>query len=83
MDMKDIQVTEDKEILAQARSERNVTQQVLACKLNMLQNGLSMNLSRPRMSLGMFTKILNALEYDVVVVDRRTGEAEWKVGVKE
>ena len=30
----------------------------------------------------MFAKILDALDYDVVVVNRETGEAEWQLYVE-
>lgn len=73
----------DKEILKVARAERGVTQVVLADKLGMLQHSLSANMTRQRMSLGMFTKILEALDFDVVVVDRETGDIRWKVEVEE
>ena len=73
----------DKEILKTARAERGVTQVVLADRLGMLQTALSANMMRQRMSLGMFTKILDAMDYDVVVVDRKSGKETWKVEVEK
>ena len=66
-------------ILQLARQERNLTQGVLADRMNMKRNSLCQNLSRPRISLEMFGRIMNAMEYDIVIVDRTTGEAAWKL----
>lgn len=69
-------------ILKKAQRSRNVTQGMLAEELGMKQNSLCQNMSRPRMSLGMFSKILDALDYDVVVVDRETGNAMWRLEIE-
>lgn len=73
----------DRDILKEARSLRGLTQTVLADQLGMKQNALSAYLLRSRMSVDGFTKILDALEYDVVVIDRRSGETMWKVEVEK
>lgn len=69
----------DKVILKQAVKERKVTQGHVAEKLGMKSNALSANMKRDRMSLDMFMRILNALDYDVAVIDRQTGEPVWIV----
>ena len=65
--------------LRKAQRSRNVTQAELADTLGVKQNTLSGNMNRSRMSLGMFGRILTVLDYDVVIVDRETGEAMWKL----
>lgn len=82
MDEKRIPIRVDKSILKLAQRSRHVTQEVIANTLNMKRSSLCQNMSRPRMSLGMFAKILDALDYDVVVVNRETGEAEWQLYVE-
>lgn len=72
----------DRDVLKLAQKTRGVTQLALAEKLNMKQNSLSQNMSRSRMSLGMFGRILNALGYDIVVVDRDSGEPMCKLYVE-
>ena len=74
---------EDRKILKESRSERGITQDVLAERLHMLRNGLSQNMTRQRISLGMFVKILDAMDYDVVVIDRTSGESKWRVRPEE
>lgn len=79
--MKKNVVTEltDKMILKAAQKTRSVTQSVLGGRIGMSQNALSQNMNRSRMSLDMFSRILHAMDYDVVVVDRTTGEPVWKL----
>ena len=77
-----IQVRLDKDILRSARKKRGITQVELAEKIGIKQNSLSQSMSRPRMSLGMFAKILDVLGYDVIVVDRESGEASWQLYVE-
>lgn len=73
----------DRSILKSAQRSRKVTQDVIAERIGIKRNSLCQNMSRPRMSLGMFAKILSALDYDVVVVDRQTGEEKWMLFVPE
>jgi len=70
---------DNKEILRAAMRERNMTQMKLADHLGMLQSSVSGNLNRPRMGLDVFIKILDAMDYDVVVVDRASREVMWQV----
>lgn len=81
--MANIQIRElqDKEILKKAQKGRNVTQTMLAGRIGVSQNALSQSMNRPRMSLEMFSKILDALDYDVVITDRETGDVMWKLEV--
>ena len=79
--MTSIEEMEDKKILFAAMHERGAKQTQLAHKLGMQQASLSGNMNRTRIGLEVFTKILNALEYDVVVTDRATGENVWKVKI--
>ena len=74
---------EDTEILRNAIKERGVLQSDLADKLGVLQSTISMHLNRKRIGLDVFRSILDAIDYDVVIVDRNTGEAVWKVDQKK
>ena len=69
-------------IMRSAMKKRSITQVDLADKLGVLQSSLSGSINRKRLSLEVFCRILNAMEYDVVVVDRKTEEPVWKVAVK-
>lgn len=66
-------------ILKEAMAERGATQTALAKKLGMSQNNLSGIVNRVRPSVSAFKDVLDKLEYDVVIVDRRTGELVWKI----
>ena len=70
------------DILKHAIQERGTTQSDVADKLGMYQSGLSGLINRPKMTMYGFCTVLNAMEYDVAVVDRNTGEIMWKVAVK-
>ena len=74
---------EDTEILRNAIKERGVLQSDLADKLGVLQSTISMHLNRKRIGLDVFRSILDVIDYDVVIVDRNTGEAVWKVDQKK
>lgn len=82
MDGKEIVGMTHKGILKMARQERKLTQEALANRMDMKRNSMCQNLSRPRISLDMFTRILSAMDYDVMIVDRKTGEAKWKLDVR-
>lgn len=69
----------DKTILRKAQRNRNVTQAVIADRIGMKLSALSGNMNRNRMSLVMFSRILAALDYDVVIQDRETGEVVYKL----
>ena len=79
---KEAVVKEDVMILREAMKARGITQVVLADKLGVLQSSLSGSLNRKRSSMEVFCRLLNAMDYDVAVVDRETGEVVWKVAVK-
>lgn len=71
------------EILQSARKDRGITQVVLAERLGITQGTLSALLSRPHPSLNGFVKVLDAMDYEVAVIDRKTGENKWTVGIDE
>lgn len=72
----------NRDIMKLAQKTRCVTQAELANKIGIRQSSMSGNLNRSRMSLDTFEKVLDALEYDIVVVDRNTGEPMWKLYVE-
>lgn len=78
----EIQCEDSKEILRLAIKERGMTQVEVADKLGMYQSGLSGLINRSKMTMYGFGTILDAMGYDVAVVDRETGEVVWKVAVK-
>lgn len=82
MEEKRIPIRMDREILKQAQKSRHINQADLANAIGVRQSTMSGHMNRTRMSLGMFAKILDALDYDVVVVNRETGDAEWQVYVE-
>ena len=79
---KEIQGMDSGMILKNAMKSRSMMQIDLADKLGVLQSSISGNINRKRMSLEVFNTMLNAMDYDVAVVDRETGEVMWKVAVK-
>ena len=68
-------------VLRAAMKERGLTQTVLAGQLGTAQNSLSNSINRMRMSVQVLKELLDAMEYDLVVVDRRTGEQKWRIDV--
>lgn len=82
MEEKRVPVKFDRDIIKVARKARGMTQDVIAGRLGVKQNALSQGVNRSRMSLWMFSRVLNVLGYDVVVVDRDTGEPMWKLYVE-
>lgn len=78
----EVPVMEEGAILKASIKERGITQIELADRIGIRQSTLSDNINRRRMSLKVFGEVLNAMEYDVAVVDRSTGEIMWKVDVK-
>ena len=79
---KKIPIKFDRDIIRVARKERGTTQETIAGKLGIKQNALSQGVNRSRMSLWMFSRVLNALDYDIVVIDRETGEPMWQLYVE-
>ena len=76
---KEVTTVRDADILRMALKERNMKQMDLADKLGVLQSTISGNLNRPRLGLEVFNSMLDAMDYDVAVVDRTTGEVRWIV----
>ena len=79
MGKKEIEKADEKEIMFGAMHERGAKQAEMAEKLGLKQPSLSGNMNRSRTSLEFFVKFLDALDYDVVIVDRNSGEMAWKV----
>ena len=75
----DLEEMRSGDVLRTAMRERNVRQTDLGARLGMQQASVSGNLNRTRMGLDVFIKMLDAMGYDVVVADRKTNEAVWKV----
>ena len=73
----------DKMILKRAQKEREITQTELAEKMGTTQSALSGNMRRDRMSMDVFRDVLDALDYEIVIVDRKTGEPKWRVELGE
>lgn len=72
-----------RKILKEAMSERGIGQKELAERMRVNQSTISTGLRRDRIGLGVFAKMLSEMEYDVAVIDRKTGEAVWIVDVTE
>ena len=77
----DANVLTENGILKAAIKERNTTQVAIAEKLGWLPSAVSQNINRNRMTIEKFKEILDAMEYDIYVVDRRTGKAMWTMDV--
>jgi len=69
----------ENELVRAAMRERGMTQKVLADRMGTSQNNLSANLNRKRMSVEVFKGVLDALGYDVIVVDCEDGREMWKL----
>ena len=76
-----IQAIPEKNIMKRAQKVRGVTQDVIAERIGIKRNSLCQNMNRTRMSLDTFAKVLDALEYDIIVTDRETGEPVWQLYV--
>ena len=79
MNSKEVQVLSGRTILRKAMKDRNVTQVMLSGVVGMRQTAISQSLTRTRIGLGVFAKLLSALDYDVVIQDRETGEVVYKL----
>ena len=80
--MERVETLSDKVILRLAMKQRKATQVQLANRLGVKQSAMSGQMNRTRMSLGMFGRILGAMDYDVVIVDRNSGEPVWKLDTR-
>jgi len=78
-----VPVMESGDVLRAAIKARGMMQMDLADRLGVLQSSISGNINRKRMGLEVFGTMLDAMNYDVAVVDRETGEVMWKVALKE
>ena len=78
----EILVLNEGDAIRSAMKERGMKQIELAEKIGMLQSGLSNSINRKHISVDVFKTILDAMDYDVAVVDRQTGEVKWRVIVK-
>ena len=73
----------EREILRKAVREQGAKQAGIASELGIQQNALSAKMTRERMSVDTFRSVLDVLGYDVVVVDRISGEPMWTLETKK
>lgn len=78
----EVSIMTDNLILHTAQKSRRCTQKQIADMLGVHISSINRSMNRPRMSLEMFSKILDALDYDVVIADRETGNVMWKLEVE-
>lgn len=78
----EVSLMKDNLILHTAQKSRRCTQKQIADMLGVHISSINRSMNRPRMSLEMFSKILDALDYDVVIADRETGNVMWKLEVE-
>lgn len=78
-----MEVLNERAILRSAIKEQGTKQTSIASELGMQQNALSAKMTRERMSVDTFKSVLNVLGYDVVVVDRISGERMWTLDAKK
>ena len=71
----------ENDVVRAAMKDRGITQTMLAKEVGTSQNSLSNSINRVRMSVQVLKDLLDAMEYDLVVVDRRNGEEKWKIDV--
>ena len=75
----DIEKATEKKILSMAMTERGMKQYEVAEVLGIKPPSLSGSMNRTNIGLNVFAKILDVLDYDIAIIDRRTGEAVWQV----
>lgn len=66
--------------IRRAMKERSVVQVELADRMGMLQSSLSGSLNRKRMSVDFIRSVMDALDYDIAIVDRTSGEELCRLG---
>ena len=71
----------ENDVIRVAMKARGLTQTALAEKVGTAQNSLSNAINRSRMSVQWLKKILDAMGFDLVVVDRKTGKQCWRIGL--
>ena len=81
--MNEVVVLRERDILRAAMNTRHTTQAAVGVKMGLSQTALSQNMSRDRISVEKFKKILDAMDYDVYIVDRTNKEAVWCVDVDD
>lgn len=74
-----MEAMQESEVIREAMKARGMRQKNLALTLGVTQSALSNSICRMRMSVAVLKEVLDEMEYDLVVVDRRNGEAVWKV----
>ena len=74
-----MKVINEREIMKIGMKERGLTQTKLAERMDTTQRNLSACMNRSRVSMEVFKEVMDALEYDVIVVDRRTGESLYRL----
>lgn len=79
MDMKEIVGMDGNNILKTAKDERGLTLMQLADRMGLKQSAVSGQINRGRVSLDAFENLLRVMDYDVVIVDRKSGEAKWRL----
>ena len=81
--MERVETLNEKVIVNLAKRERKLTQIAIAEKMGMKQNALSAYMLRKRMSLEGFGRIMKAMDYDIVIVDRNSGKPVWQLEVRD
>ena len=81
MDTKKAEVQSENNILKEAIKNRGTTQLALAEQMGCLPSAMSQIINRRRMTMDKFKEVLDALDYDIYIVDRKTGEAVWTLDV--
>ena len=71
----------ENDVIRVAMKARGLTQVALAERVCTAQNSLSNAINRSRMSVQWLKKLLSAMGYDLVVVDRKTGKQCWRIDV--
>lgn len=71
----------ENDVIRAAMKARGLTQTALAKEMGIAQNSLSNTVNRARMSVVSVKELLNVMGYDLVVVDRKTGEQCWRIDV--
>ena len=74
-----MEAMQESEVIREAMKARGMRQKNLALMLGVTQSALSNSICRMRMSVSVLKEVLDGMDYDLVVVDRRNGEAVWKV----
>ena len=71
-----------KEILRAAMDTKGMKQTILAERMGVKQTSISSGMRRDKIGLDVFAKMLGEMGYDVLIVDKETGETQWRVATK-